>query len=48
LIILPLPKERLTDRGVPWKNGYTDYVLTHAHCLVCLVSQPLIPTHVEG
>jgi amino acid transporter len=48
LIILGLPKERLTDRAAPWKNGYADYVLTHAHCLVCLVSHPLIPTHVEG
>jgi hypothetical protein len=48
LIILGLPKERLADRAPPWKNGYADYVLTHAHCLVCLVSHPLIPTHVEG
>jgi amino acid transporter len=48
LIILGLPKERLSDKGPPWKNGYADYVLSHAHCLVCLVAQPLVPTEVEG
>jgi amino acid transporter len=48
LIILGLPRDRPADKGAPWKNGDADYVLHHAHCLVCLVAQPLIPTQVEG
>ncbi len=45
LIILALPGERPPGRNVPLPE-WTDYVLRHAHCRVCLAVPPAIPEEV--